>query len=127
MSAQPCAQCTGPSRAECDREGMRLTMDAIFDRSAADEWEAAHERWWVLEETARNWGSVERPQPAAARKPDPCPTCSGQKRESDGTFTLRTPLWEYVTGILHDLANGQSHNPAVLRMLAHEIDRETKR
>ena len=62
--------------------------------------------------------------------PDPCPVCSGQRREADGTFTIRQPLWEYVVEVLrawvHDAEPSVIGCGDLLR-LALEIEQEMKR
>ena len=69
-------------------------------------------------------------QPLAPDFADPCPVCSGQRREADGTFTLRQPLWQYVTEVLRawvDDAELSTIGTGDLLRLAAEIERETRR
>ena len=61
---------------------------------------------------------------------DPCPVCSGQRREADGTFTIRQPLWEYVVEVLRawvDDAESSVTGKGDLLRLAAEIEREVRK
>ena len=103
-----------------------MEPDAVFNREAAEEWLEARDRWLALEDTARNWSLRPSPQPAFVRDDtltlgeihrelqglrrfmgvdtaDPCPVCSGQRREADGTFTVRKPILAYAREVLRDL------------------------
>ena len=57
----------------------------------------------------------------------PCPVCSGQRQEADGTWMIRQPLWEYVIENLRAYAAVDCDRVAVMRRLANEIEREVKR
>lgn len=61
---------------------------------------------------------------------DPCPVCSGQRREADGTFTIRQPLWEYVVEMLRAWVNDAESNvtgTGDLLRLAVEIEWEMRK
>ena len=59
--------------------------------------------------------------------PDPCPVCSGQRREADGTFSVRTPILDYVREVLRDLIadyNGGRITPDTMRDCLAVLEKE---